>query len=324
MRRWGTLDILDGRQQETSAHGELGISVRFHVCPPWFAPQFSMVSSTNVQAVAANNVALQHYGQKVFHWHVMTNSGTRILIQITFDVMNVRKPLLSSSALKHRGVTIIFNHDYDRIIFRNETVNLVSRDCHSYLHITLANGIHLAKRWWWLERMRQTTWMRKSTATMVPRDLRLKKLQLVIDEQSPMRIKPDSLKFLVKRKLQEYYVLLKHPQTLRGWHTTPHTFHSEIGALSVLRVGDEVLRTDELWWTRRDGLHVHSNGGREQNSAMHYIRGNAQWSGDQLHVRPERWLWGLDEGNPATFWSLRYPQSSDHSMWQRDEYHWRV
>ena len=40
--------------------------------------------------------------------HVMTNSGRRILIQITFDVMNVRKPLLSTSALKHRGVTIIF------------------------------------------------------------------------------------------------------------------------------------------------------------------------------------------------------------------------
>ena len=54
---------------------------------------------------------------------VMTNSGGRILIQITFDVMNVRKLLLSTSALKHRGVTIIFNHDYDRIIFRNKTVN---------------------------------------------------------------------------------------------------------------------------------------------------------------------------------------------------------
>ena len=112
-----------------------------HVCPPWFAPQFPMVSSTNVEAVAANNVALQHYGQKVVYGHVMTNSGKRILIQITFDVMNVREPLLSTSALKHRGVTTIFNHDYDRIIFRDETVNLVSHDCHSYLHITLSNGI---------------------------------------------------------------------------------------------------------------------------------------------------------------------------------------
>ena len=88
-----------------------------HVCPPWFAPQFPMVSSTNVEAVAANNVALQHYGQKVVYGHVMTNSGRRILIQITFDVMNVRKPLLRTSALKRRGVTIIFNHDYDRIIY---------------------------------------------------------------------------------------------------------------------------------------------------------------------------------------------------------------
>ena len=67
-----------------------------HVCPPWFAPQFPMVSSTNVEAVAANSVALQHYGQKVVYGHVMTNSGKRILIQITFDVMNVRKPLLST------------------------------------------------------------------------------------------------------------------------------------------------------------------------------------------------------------------------------------
>ena len=81
-----------------------------HVCPPWFAPQFPMVSSTNVEAVAANNVALQHYGQKVVYGHVMTNSGRRILIQITFDVMNLRKPLLSTSALKRRGVTMIFNH----------------------------------------------------------------------------------------------------------------------------------------------------------------------------------------------------------------------
>ena len=112
-----------------------------HVCPPWFAPQFPMVSSTNVDAMAANNVALQHFGQKVVYWLVMTNSGKRILIQITFDVMNVRKPLLRTSALKHRGVTIIFKRDYDRIIFRNETVNLVSHDCHSFLHVVLTYGI---------------------------------------------------------------------------------------------------------------------------------------------------------------------------------------
>ena len=77
--------------------------------------------------------------------------------------------------------------------------------------------------------------------------MRLEKLQLVIDEQSPMQIKPDSLIFLVKRKPQDLYVLLNRRQTLRERHTTRHTFHSEIGVQSVLPVVDEVLRTDELW-----------------------------------------------------------------------------
>ena len=39
-----------------------------------------------------------------------------------------------------------------------------------------------------------------------------------------------------------------------------------------------------------DRTHVHSNSGREQNSAMYHVRGNAQRSSDQLHVRPEWWL----------------------------------
>ena len=108
---------------------------------PGFAPQFPLVGCTNVEAVTANNATLRHYGRKVACGHVTTNSGKRVLMQITFDVMSVRKPFRSTSALKHRGVTIIFNHDYDRIIFRNETVNLISHDCHTYLCLPLANGI---------------------------------------------------------------------------------------------------------------------------------------------------------------------------------------
>ena len=49
-----------------------------HVCPSWFAPHFPMVSSTDVEAVAADNVTLQNYGQKVSYGHVVTNSGRRI------------------------------------------------------------------------------------------------------------------------------------------------------------------------------------------------------------------------------------------------------
>ena len=41
---------------------------------------------------------------------------------------------------------------------------------------------------------------------------------------------------------------------------------------------------------RSSGLSIKKKRGREQNSAMHHIYGNAQWSGDQLHVRLERRL----------------------------------
>ena len=88
-----------------------------HVCQPWFAPKFPMVGCVNIEAVTPNNATLRHYGRKVVYGHETTNLGRQILIQITFDVMSVRKPLLSTSALKRRGVTTIFNHDYDRIIF---------------------------------------------------------------------------------------------------------------------------------------------------------------------------------------------------------------
>ena len=49
-----------------------------------------------------------------------------------------------------------------------------------------------------------------------------------------MRIKPDSLICLVKRKLQDHYELLNRRQMLREWHTTRHMFHSGIGVQSVL------------------------------------------------------------------------------------------
>ena len=168
--------------------------------------------------------------------HVMTNSGKRNLIQITLDVMNVRKPLLSTSALKHRGVTIIFNHDYDRIIFRNETVNLVSHDCHSYLHVILTNGIP----------PRKALVMAGENAT---NDVD----EEVYDNDGAERNEAQEASAGDRRAIADedqagqLDVLLNRRQMLREWHTTRHTFHSEIGAQSVLRVVDEVLRTDELW-----------------------------------------------------------------------------
>ena len=60
------------------------------------------------------------------------------------------------------------------------------------------------------------TWMGKSTLVIVSRDMKHKKHQLVIDEQSPMRIKQESSTFLVRREQQEHCVLLNRPQTLQG------------------------------------------------------------------------------------------------------------
>ena len=164
--------------------------------------------------------------------------------------MNVRELLPSTLALKHRGVTIIFNHDYDRIIFRSKRVNLFSHDCHSYLHITLTNGIPPRRALVMAgenatndvdEEVYGNDGAERHEAQEASAGVRRAIAQT-------MRIKPDSLIFLVTRKLQEYYVrAVNHRQMLREWHTTRHTFHSEIGARSVLRVVDEVLRTDELW-----------------------------------------------------------------------------
>ena len=119
--------------------------------------------------MAANNEALRHYGQKVVYGHVTTNSGRRVLIQITFDVMSVRKPLLSTSAMKRRWVTIIFNHDYDRIIFQNETANWISHDCHAYLCLTLANRIPHRKA---MVMVGENVSTKKSTLVMVAWDMK--------------------------------------------------------------------------------------------------------------------------------------------------------
>ena len=77
-----------------------------------------MVSVSNVESVAANDVALQLHGRKVVYGHVTTTSDRQVLIQITYDLMSPRKPLLSTSELKRRGVTIILNSDDDLISFR--------------------------------------------------------------------------------------------------------------------------------------------------------------------------------------------------------------
>ena len=274
-------------------------------CPPWFAPQFPMMSSTDVEAVAANNVALQHHGQKVVYGHVTTNSGRRILIQITFDVMSVRKPLLSTSALKRRGVTIIFNHDYDRIIFRNETVNLISHDCHSHLHITLANGILPRKAMMMAgetagndvdEEVNGNDGAERREAQEASAGDRRAIADVDQAGQHDISGEAKTARTLRTPEPPTDAARMAHNAThvpLRDW--CPFGVASR-GRSSPQTSGGE--QDGGYSAEIPDGLHVHSNSGREQHSVMHY---NAQWSGDQLHVCLKRCVLGLGEGNPATF-----------------------
>ena len=256
------------------------------------------VSSTNVEAVAANNVALQHYGQKMVYGHVTTNSGRRILIQITFDVMSVRKPLLSTSALKRRGVTIIFKHDYDRIIFRNETVNLISHDCHSYLHITLANGIPPRKA---------MVMAGENAANDVDEEVygndgaeRREAQEASAGDRRAIADADQAGQLDISGEAKTARSL-RTPEPPTDAARMAHNGHTRsIQSLVPILCCESRTKfsaqtscgeQDGGYSTEvPDGLHVHSNGGSERNSAMHHIRGNVQWSGDQLHVRPERWL----------------------------------
>ena len=81
-----------------------------------------MVSSANVDAVAGGTATLR------------TKSGLRTCDDkqrwANFDPDHILRDERAQTSPEHfcteNVVTIIFNQDYDRIIFRNETVNLVS------------------------------------------------------------------------------------------------------------------------------------------------------------------------------------------------------
>ena len=85
-------------------------------------------------------------------------------------------------------------------------------------------------------------------------------------------------------KLQDHYVLLNRRQMLREWHTTRHMFHSVIGARFFVASRGRSLSAQTSCGEQDGGysaeipdrLHVHSNSGREQNSAMNHIRGFAR------------------------------------------------
>ena len=296
----------------------------WHICPPWFEPQFPMVSSTNVDAVTANNVALQHYGQK---W--CTGTWWRTVENESWSRSHLT---WWTYALKHRGVTIIFNHDYDRIIFEtrqwiwyltivipifarhldewNSSLQSVGdgwRECDKWRGRRSLRQCWKPEKWgsrsfsWWSTSNRRSGSSRTAWYFWWGENCKSTTYSWTADRCCENGTQHD------KRSIRR----LVSDLCCESW--TKFSAQTSGGEQDSGYVTEIPSR-----------LHVHSNSGGEQNSAMYHILGNAQWSGDQLHVRSERWLWGLDQRNPATLWSLGFHQSSDHSMRQRDEYHWPV
>ena len=141
----------------------------------------------------------------------------------------------------------------------------------------------------------KTMWMRKSTATMEPRDMRLKKLQLVIDEQSP----------ITARTLRT-----PEPPTdaARMAHNATHVPFRDWCPFCVANRGRSsphrrvvVNKTaDTLPKFQTDYMFIRPVAESKTQPCITFVE-TRSGSGDHLHVRSEGWLLGLDEGNPATF-----------------------
>ena len=200
----------------------------------------------------------------------------------------MRKPLLSTSALKQRGVTIIFKHGYDRIIFRNETVNLISHDCHSYLHLTLASGIH---------RRKAIVMTAESVAIDVDEEVNVG--DGVVGQEAQEASAGDR-RAIADAESGETRAAraLRTPEpptdAARMAHNTTHGPFRDWCPFCVARRGRSSpyrrvvvnKSADTLPKFQADYMFIRTV--PEQNSAMHHVRGNTEWSSDQLHLCAER------------------------------------
>ena len=241
-----------------------------------------------------------------------TNSGRRVLIQITFDVMFVCKPLLSTFALKRRGVTVIFNHDYDCIIFPNETLNVTSRNCHSHLHITLANGIPYRKAMVMAggnvaDDVDEEVNIGDSAEGQEAQEASAGDRRAIADEGQARQLDTCG-ETRAARTLR-----IPEPPTdaARMVHNTTHVPFRDWYPFCVASRGRSsphrrivVNNTaDTLPKFQADYMFTRTVAESRTQPCVTFVE-NAQWYSDQLHVRKERWIRGREEENPETLRSL--------------------
>ena len=304
---------------KTEEHQLMIDSGRFgHVCPPWFAPQFPMVSSTDVAAVAANNVALQHTTDKKWctgtWWRTVENESWCRSHLTWWRCANHSWALLNwnfvvSQSFSITIMTASFFETRQWIFY----LMIVIPSCTSFWRMEFL----LAKRLWWLERMRQMSWMKKSTTTSEPREVRLEKLQLVIDEQWPMRIRLDSL----AKTARSIRTLEPPTDAARLAHNAAHVSFRDWSPMCVASCGRSsphrrvvVNKTaDTLPKFQTDYLFIRTVA---ESKTQRWITFVETRSGVVISFMCAR-KGGYEDLTKEIwrhFWSLWFPQSSDHSL----------
>ena len=173
-------------------------------------------------------------------------------------------------------------------------MNLVSLECHSYLHITLANGIPPRKA---------MVMAGDNAANDVDEEVcgndsaeRHEALEPSAGDRRAIADADEAAQFDISGEAKTSRILrTPEPPTdpARMAHKATHVPFRDWCPICVASRGRSSPHRRVVVKKTADTLpkfQTDSNGGREQNSAVCHIRGNAQWSGDQLHVRPKRWL----------------------------------
>eukprot|EP00969_Alexandrium_andersonii_P230572 10182407-Alexandrium_andersonii.AAC.1 len=78
-----------------------------HVCPEWFAPSVPVRpinGSFNVSSAEPGRT-LAVYGVKTCNFQVEDEKGNPLRMEIEMTVMNVRRPILSVTKMKRKGIS---------------------------------------------------------------------------------------------------------------------------------------------------------------------------------------------------------------------------
>ena len=184
-------------------------------------------------------------------------------------------------------------------------MNLVSHDCHSCLHFTLTNGILLRKAMVMAgENATEEVYGNDGNERNEAREASAGDRRAIADAD-----RAGQLDILGEAKTARSLRIPEPPtDAARTAHNATHVPLRDWCPICVASRGRSsphrrvmVNKTEDTLPKFQTDYMFMRTVAESKNSAMHHIRGNAQWSVDQLHVRSERWFRGSDEGNLATF-----------------------